>query len=347
MIFGMWVGSKGTSERSFTIRIPINISPWSRITVTPGESPLEIEGHPAAIFEEHGFYVLEVYGFPCEEAAYEILPSIQAGVIWAALRHSIALPFTRQTAAVTYDELPISGETEITRQFLEKGWDRLDGDYPWNLTVIKPEHKRLAVEAVPGARVIPNIPDQDIVVKLSEAMQLPHPEKVFDDEKLRHALNTYSSSFFQFDDNARFITLVIVLETLNPNRPVPQYVKDTINELLVQVKEVRDAYEKDELDSRYEDYDSLLNRLTWLEIESIRQGIRSLVAETLQSDPDVSDPEAVGREARDIYDLRSALVHPKRNHPVSEGDIQAAIQRLMDIVPRVLLVMIAQVTRDS
>jgi hypothetical protein len=41
-------------------------------------------------------------------------------------------------------------------------------------------------------------------------MKLTHPEKVFDDEKLRLALNTYSSSFFQFDDNTRFLTLVIV-----------------------------------------------------------------------------------------------------------------------------------------
>jgi|SRR5215212_224159 len=345
MIFGMWVGSKGTSERSFTIRIPINISPWSRITVTPGESPLEIEGHPAAIFEEHGFYVLEVYGFPCEEAAYEILPSIQAGVIWAALRHSIALPFTRQTAAVTYDELPISGETEITRQFLEKGWDRLDGYYPRDFTVIKPEHKRLYVEAVGGGRLIPSILDQDIVAKLAEVMKLPPPEKVFDDEKLRLALNTYSSSFFQFDDNTRFLTLVIVLEILNPNRPVPQHVKDTINKLLDQVKEVRHACEKEDLESRCEDYESLLTRLGNLKTEPISQGIRFLVTEKLQSDPEVRDPEAIGREARDIYRLRSRLVHADR--PVSKEDVHAAIQRLMDIVPRVLLVIIAQATHAN
>src|SRR5919202_1839045 len=104
----MWVGSKGTGEGSFTIRIPTNISPWSRITLTSGKYPLNLEGHPAKIFEEHGFYVLEVYGFPSEEAAYKILPSIQTGLVWAALRYGIALPFPRVTAPVIYDELPIA-----------------------------------------------------------------------------------------------------------------------------------------------------------------------------------------------------------------------------------------------
>ena len=90
VVAGFLVGSKGTGEESFTVRIPINRSPSSIITITPGESPLEIGGHPAAIFEDRDLYILEVYGFPSKEAAYESLPGIQAGVVWAALRHGIS-----------------------------------------------------------------------------------------------------------------------------------------------------------------------------------------------------------------------------------------------------------------
>ena len=64
MIGGFLVGSKGTGEESFTIRIPINISPNLRLTITPGETPLDIGGYPAAIFEDRDLYILEMYGLP-------------------------------------------------------------------------------------------------------------------------------------------------------------------------------------------------------------------------------------------------------------------------------------------
>jgi len=342
MIVGLWVGSKGTDEESFTVRIPINISPLSRITMTPGESPLNIEGHPAIFFEEHELNVLEVYGFSSEEVAREALPNIQAGLVYAALHHRIALPFPRQTAPVIYEEMPISGETKITRQFLEKGWDRLDGHYPWDYTVIKPEHKRLYIEAVGGGRLVPGIRDHDITNKMSEAMRLPHPEKVFTNGKLRLALNLYSSSFFQFDDSARFLTLVSVLETLNLSRPAADNVKDMIDEFVAQTRRVRDALDKNDPNSGYEDYNVLINRLGNLKTESIRQGIRSLVGETLRLDPDVDDPEAVAREAGSIYGLRSTLVH---EGSIPAGDLTSSIERLMDIVSRVLLVMLREAAK--
>jgi len=346
VIASLWAGSKGTDEESFTIRIPINISPSSRITTTPGESPLNIAGRPAAIFEEHGYYILEVYGFRSEEAAHESLPSIQASVVWAALRHGISLPFSRQPATVIYDELLVNAENELTRHFLEKGWDRLDGYYRSGHTVIKPEHKRLYVEHVGNLKLVPNVRDHELARTLDEASEFPHPEKLFHDENenLRRALNTYMSSFSQFDANARFLTLVIVLEILNPDRQAPQHVKDTVDQLRAQVKELRNTYDKDEPSSRYEDYDYLLDRLRHLKDESIRRGIGSLVAEKLQADPEVSDPESLGQAAMKIYDLRSRLVH---SGAVDEGEVQEALRRLMLIIPRVLAVMVLQATHDT
>jgi hypothetical protein len=86
VIIAVRVGSKGTGEESYAIRIPINISPSSKIEITPGEIPLNIGGYPAAIFEDQKLelYILEVYGFLSKEAASESLSSIQAGLVWAA-----------------------------------------------------------------------------------------------------------------------------------------------------------------------------------------------------------------------------------------------------------------------
>lgn len=336
MILGMWVGSKGSGEVTFTVRVPINVSPLSSIRTTPGESPLSIGGYPAALFLEHELLILEVYGFASEEAAYEALPGIQAGLICAALCHGIALPFPGQTAPVVYDKLFISGESEMNKPFVDKGWDRLDGHFPWDYTVVKPEHKKLSVEAVASGRVVPVIQDHTIAQKISEAMELSQPEKVLDDERLRLALNLYSSSFFQFDDNARFITLVNVLEALNPNRPATEDVKTIVDGFIDQIRKVRDSLDKTDPESGFDEYSNLMNRIGYLKRESIGKGIRSLVTETLRLYPDVRDPETVAKEASRVYGLRSTLVHEGSIPP---EDLRAGIESLMDIVPRVLFVL--------
>jgi hypothetical protein len=110
------------------------------------------------------------------------------------------------------------------------------------------------------------------------------------------------------------------------------------------VKKLRDDCYEGNLDPRYDDYDYLLDRLRHLERESIRQGIGFLVAENLRSDPQVADADEVGREAKKIYDLRSDLVH---SGAVDEGEVRTAIQRLMDIVPRVLSAMVLRATDET
>jgi hypothetical protein len=148
--------------------------------------------------------------------------------------------------------------------------------------------------------VVPNVSDRALASTVAEAMNFPNPEKLFHDNELRRelrrALNVYMSSFFQFDANARFLTLVIVLEILNPNKPAPKHVRDTVKQLRSQVKKLRDDCDKGNLDPRYDDY--LLDRLRHLERESIRQGIGFLVAENLRSDPQVAGADEVGREAK-------------------------------------------------
>lgn len=339
MLFSWKIGSKGSNEESFTIRVPINTSPWFKLTITPGDAPLKVGGYLAKIFEEIGYYVLEVYGFASEEEAHEALPTVHAGLVWAALRHGIALPFPGQTAPVSYEETPELVESDLTRQFLDKGWDRLDGHYPGDRTVIKPEHKRLYADYLGGLRAIAGIRDEEIAGTLSEGLGFPHPAKATEDEKLRLAYNLYSSSFFQFDDSARFLTLVTVLESLNSNRPASQRVLDALESIEGQIEELRNACDEDSAGSGRDDYHSLLRRLQPLRKESIRQGVRFSVADKLRSDPEVSDPEAVGREARNIYDLRSSFVHTGF---IDEEKARAAIQRLMDIVPRVLRIMFAE-----
>ncbi len=346
IIFGFLEGSKGSGEESYTLRVPFMVSPNATLTVSSETSPPTVDGHSAAIFESPGSYVLEVYGFASEEAARSFLPKVGAGLIETALRRRISFPFTLRTAPVKYFDPPrdLVPENPATKHLWDKGWSQLDGYYPHDATVIKPEHKKLYVEYVGGGTLSLVVGDEDIAHEVSEALSvLPYPERVFEDEKLRLALNLYNSAFFEKGDPARLIAFVTVLETLNPGGEVPQPVSDVVDELVDKVKESQAAITNSPGCSS-SDYDSLLTSVRRLKELSIGRGIRRLVTEKLELDPDIEDAVAVGREVREIYNLRSKLVH---HGSADEAEVRAAIRRLLDIVPRVLLVMLSQAAQGA
>ena len=61
-----------------------------------------------------------------------------------------------------------------------------------------------------------------------------------------------------------------------------------------------------------------------------------MVKETLESDAQVQDPEAVAKEVQRIYGWRSDLVHDGR---VEDTKLETGISRLTEVVPRVLSVL--------
>jgi hypothetical protein len=83
---------------------------------------------------------------------------------------------------VVYEELTLNAETQLFRPLWEKGWDRVDGYYRSGYTVIKPEHKRLYVEAFGSFNVVPNVSDRALASTVAEAVNFSNPEKLFHDD---------------------------------------------------------------------------------------------------------------------------------------------------------------------
>jgi hypothetical protein len=285
-----------------------------------------------------------VYNFPSEAAVLQLLPKLGSGLVWAGLHNRIGFLFKLRPTPIDYQGIPIvvSEKSDLYPLVSEKGWKQIDGDYYGDQTVIRPEHKKLIVLTMGKPTIILQIKDQDIMVRLAEALNFPHAERICEDAKLQLGFEIYSSSFFESSRKARFLTLVMVLEALTPDTNVSESVRDAVKALMAQVKEIRDSH--NENDTNYYDYDSLLRRLDLLKKRSKRQSIRYLVTETLRFDPDIPDPDAVGREILEIYDLRSSLVH---KGSTDDEAVKNAIKRLTDIVPRVLLVMFSQIAKGS
>jgi hypothetical protein len=133
----------------------------------------------------------------------------------------------------------------------------------------------------------------------------------------------------------------MVLEALNTDQPVSASVRSTIDSLHEQAKEVRDRLGKG--DPSIEDFNNFLSRLGGLRTRSIRRGIRDLIVETLQLDPDVSDAVSTAKEVSRIYSLRSTLLHTGY---ADEEAVKAATVQLEDVVPRVLSIRFSQVVGE-
>ena len=343
MLFSFEPGSKGTTEESYSIRLPIVVSPGKEISLEKEGVNLVLEGYKARVQRKGNLYVFTITDFPSEQMANAFLRKIGAGLIWADLRYHVGFRFSIEPTPIQYHDQPveISDQSMTANLKSQTGWTHIDGDYYGNNTVVVPEHKRLILFKMGELNVIVGTGASILAQTVSEAMAYPNPERVFDEPKLKLAYEVYSSAFFERSDNARFLTLVMVLEALCSDSDASNSVVEMVDELMRQLKESGSKSFK-ELHDR--DYETLVSRLGSLKKRSIKQGISSLVAEKLKLDEGVNDPTAVGREVSEIYDLRSKLVHDGIAAP---NAVKQAMTRLEDIVPRVLKVMFSQIAKGT
>jgi hypothetical protein len=344
MLFSLGPGSKGTNVVSYSIRLPVFVSPGKEISSSGKEgADFAFEGYQAEIQRKGNLYVIIIRGFPSEQIAGDFLRKVGAGLIWADLRYHIGLRFTIEPTSIHFYDPPleISDKSRDTNLMPEIEWTHIDGDYYGDNTVIVPEHKRLILTNMGRVNVIAGTGASILAQTVSEAMAYPNPERVFDEPKLKLAYEVYSSAFFESSDNARFLTLVMVLEVLRADNDAPDYIVTMVDELMCQLKELRSKSLNESYDR---DYGALVSGLGSLKKRSKKQGISSLVAEKLKLDEGVNDPTAVGREVSGIYDLRSKLVHDGIADP---NAVKQAMTRLEDIVPRVLKVMFSQIAKGT
>ncbi len=341
MLFSFENGSKGTDEESFTIRIPFILSPSKKIQISLEDSILKVDKFEAKIIDEKFFNVIEVYGLPSEKAANQFLPKIVSGLLLTIIDCKIGILFEKQPSRVRLFEKPIiiSEKSDMYSLLSKRGWEETDGDYDTDKTIIRPEHKKLVAWTMGRATVTTGIHDSDIINKLNESLALSNPERLIKDEKLQLAIEIYSNSFFESSSNAKFVTLVTVLEALKIDSGVSEIEIETIDELMEQIKTKRDSQDKEDPNSSYAILDKLIGRVGNLKEQSISKSIQTLVIEKLKFDPGVDNPAAYGKEIKDIYNLRCTLLH---DGLADSKKIEDGIKFLSDVVPRLLRVIFFQ-----
>ena len=134
------------------------------------------------------------------------------------------------------------------------------------------------------------------------------------DEFVTLACELYTDSFFERSFEARFITLIGVLEVLKDQAPVSSEAVRLIDDWRSGLKQ-----------SKIVEADSLRGQLDRMKQLSVGSGIGSVVARHLGQDR--------ARVVKDLYEIRSKLVHHGKRPP----DLQDCLRQAQLIVQELLI----------
>ena len=340
MIFSFGIGSAGEGTPSYSVRLPFILSPGRTLKLADGDG-FGLLGHGCEISREHDQYVLTISGFDSEDTASAFLLKACAGLIWFGLKSSVGLRFNPDTTPVKLfaQPKPIAQDTQMASIASTKGWREFDGHYDADKTILRPDHKKLIVFAAGSATVRLDTPVSIFSQAMLEGMGEGRPELVLRDPKLWLACDVYLSSHFESTSTASFLGRITALEILVTDAPTSEPVQTMVERFIAEAR----AAQKDEQDTAVSrEFESVVSRLTYLRYRSIKSRIRSLVEETLRTEPDIGEPAEVSKEISRFYDLRSTLVHTGE---VDRAAIAAGSNRLNEVVPRVLRALFRETTQ--
>jgi hypothetical protein len=331
MIFSCGGGSAGAGAPSYSAWLPFTVSPGRTLNLGGG-GRFELLGHACEIVQGPNQYVLNISSFDSEDDASTFLQKACAGLIWFGLKSLAGFQFDPDPSPVELfsQPRPIADASPLGSIANKKGWRDYDGHYDADKTVIRPDHKRLLVYAVGSITPRLDTPVSLLSKVMLEGMAEGRPELVLRDPRLRLACEVYLSSHFENTPAASFLSRITTLEILVKDAPASAAVQKTVNRF---IEEVTASQEKEESADVRREFESLLSRLVHLRNRSIRSGIRQLVEQQLQMDPEIAEPAKISKEVSGLYDLRSNLVHTGEVDPEA---VATGNSRLNDVVARIL-----------
>lgn len=334
MLFSFGIGSLGEGVPSYSVRLPFTLSPGRTFKLADG-GRFDLLGHPCEICWEHNQYVLTIAGFETEDTAATFLLKACAGLIWFGLKSSAGFRFNPDTTPVKLfaQPKPIADGSPIATVAIKKGWREYDGHYDADKTIVRPDHKKLVMFTAGSVTARLDTPVSLLSETMLEGMAGGRPELVLRDSMLRLACEVFLSSHFESTATASLLTRITALEILVVDAPASAPIQAIVGRFIA---EATTAANNEQDRTLRREYQSLVSRLAYLRYRSIKSRIRSLVEESLRSQPDIGDPARVSKEISRLYDLRSTLVH------TGEADTAAICEgnnQLNEIVPCVLRVL--------
>lgn len=317
----------------YTLRFPFSLPPGREIGVT--EKCGELDGLTFSLKKQDRFYVFTINGFPTEDTAKRYVNNVWAGLMWVLLHRGLPPDAVFEPGKVVYAEDPY----QAAKNYGFKG--PVDGFIDGARPAVYPTEKRIVTETAGQITPLQTYSTDDVLDYFRKGVAFPESAEVINDAKLRVALELWGAYFTEASANARFLTLVMALETLATGTPRTQLVLDLVDKWMKEVEELQQTVgrESDDADS----LEALRQELQFRKEDSIRRRIRTLVFATLQANGD-EDAAAMAEKAKQVYDHRSTLVHEGKLDPPVLGQ---ATSDAKNIVERVLRARFVQKANPS
>jgi hypothetical protein len=260
----------------FTLRFPFRLPPGQEIEVD--DRSFDIGGR-AHRFEKRGnWYVATVEGFQAEDEARAYVPHVWAALTWVQLHVKVAPQASLELRKVTYTEDPVAAATNLSRSFGLKIDPPVHGIADGSSPVVYPSDKIIKVLTAGDATITATTPIDHVVGYFRDFTEFTHRSRELTDEKLRVALELYTSHFSEVSVNSKFLTLVMCLEALATGTKRPKPVLDLLGQWEEDVAKLKPSLAGDE--ESLAALDSVLRELVFRRENSIRNQIRTLVQKT-------------------------------------------------------------------
>ena len=286
----------------FTVRIPFTVPPGTRIS----EQTASLTSDQVIFTLSYDGYchVLTGENFPSEDEASAFLPRAHAAFAWLLLQKGIAAEAALSPQQIRYFEDPLEAGQNLSRSLGGAKFGPVDTIIDGAQAAVYPTAKLVRKATGYPAGVFTTIPSDAALRVIQEGSAFSQSGRFVADPKLGVALSLYGAFFTETSAKARFLTLVMALESIAAATLKPPRVLS----LLAQWKQELETI-LDELPPESEDAQALraLSReLLFRKEDSLRSQIRKLVYNTLFPAADAADR---ARDAVHLYDIRSTLVH--------------------------------------
>lgn len=309
MLFAIAMGSSGNGAERFSVHLPFVLSSDVEIETGGDTWVRKVNGRTFELKRFEDCYALRVGTFPSKTEAEQFFSKLRAALLWTALRkHSgLRCPTNLKGLQVFDPPVRIAENSPIAKFAKKRGWSNLDGAYDANRAFLIPEHQRLIRSEMGVPRVVKRDTEESFTTPILEALEFPNVENVVHDERLRLAIEVYLSSFFEVSARSRFLQLVTTLEVLAPTGQVPEAARRLVGHLKNEAKLARDAAPEQSTERLA--MEALVSRVGNLAEQSIGQSIAQFVTSVLERFPDAGFPEHLVAKVKDVYGVRSRLIH--------------------------------------
>jgi hypothetical protein len=229
----------------------------------------------------------------------------------------------------------------IAKAFFEiaaaAGWEYTEGHYEAEAAQVIPDHKKLIRFEVGAASVSLGISATSWSHAMVTAFQYPRLNEINGQGRMRLAIDLYSESRALVIPRTQFLTLVIALEALLPRTRISDVAQEVLTELKKGGRDALTACGRDAF--RREEINRLLSRVGGLSYEAIGTTLRGFVRSTAERHKDLGSPEELEARLKEIYDIRSSLVH---EGAADEKGLEDGLFFLTRFVPRLLKILFVE-----